>query len=170
MTGGAKQKLLRDWQLWAAIIAAPVVWGVMAWVFPSGGHAGWVLSDPGRYMMLALIYPVLEEVVFRGMLQGCLRRRSWGLQRFGPLTVANVLTSLIFTALHFITHPPLAAALVFIPSLVFGYFRDRTSGDRTVEDGTVVDRISVDRTDGLGVPVILHCWYNAGYFLFFAVA
>lgn len=152
MHDATNQKLLSDWKFGAALMAAPVAWGVMAWMFPPGLHAGWVLSDPGRFLVLAGIYPVLEEVVFRGMFQGYLRRRSWGLHQFGPITIANVLASLIFTAFHFTGHPPLAAALVIAPSLIFGYFRDRTDEDRT---------------HGLGAPVVLHCWYNTGYFMFF---
>jgi len=144
----------RDAQFGAALMAAPLVWGVMAWMFPLGFQAGRALFEPGPFLLLAGVYPVLEELVFRGGLQGRLREISWGARRFGPLSLANVLTSIVFTALHFFVHPPLAAALVFAPSLVFGYFRDRTNGDRT---------------HGLGAPVVLHCWYNAGYFLIFGI-
>lgn len=138
----------------AALAAAPVVWGVMIWVLPSGFQVGAVLAEPVRFLLLAGVYPVLEEIVFRGGLQGRLRECSWGLNRIGPLSFANVLTSVAFTLLHFLAHPPLAAALVFAPSLIFGYFRDRTNGDRM---------------HGLGAPIALHCWYNAGYFLIFGV-
>ena len=58
------------------------------------------------------------------------------------------LISLVFTGLHFIYHPPLWAASVLLPSLVFGYFKDRY------------------RT--LTTPIILHVFYNAGYFWLFA--
>ncbi len=45
------------------------------------------------------------------------------------------------------SHGPLWAALVFFPSLVFGFFKDRTKH--------------------LVAPVILHVFYNAGYFWLF---
>ena len=64
------------------------------------------------------------------------------------VTHANLITSLVFTGLHFIYHPPLWAASVLLPSLVFGYFKDRY------------------RT--LTTPIILHVFYNAGYFWLFA--
>jgi len=144
----------RDVQFGVALVAAPVVWGAMAWMFPPGFQAGEALSEPGRFLMLVVVYPMLEEMVFRGVLQGRLRESLWGLRRFGPLSLANVLTSVVFTLLHFFAHPPLASMLVFAPSLVFGYFRDYTEGDRT---------------HGLGAPVILHCWYNTGYFLVFGI-
>jgi len=142
-------------QFGAALVAAPIVWGVMAWLLSPGFQVSKALSEPGLFLMLAVVYPVLEEVVFRGILQGRLRRYAWGLHRFGPLSAANMLTSLVFTGLHFFEHPPHMALLVFAPSLVFGYFRDRTGGDRT---------------HGLGAPVALHCWYNTGYFLIFGAA
>jgi len=144
----------RDMQFGAVLVAAPVVWGVMAWMLPSGFQADEALSKPGHFLMLAGGYPVLEEIVFRGVLQGYLRRSSWGMHRMGPLTIANILSSFVFTSLHFLSHPPLAAMLVFAPSLVFGYFRDRTDEDRT---------------HGMGAPVILHVWYNTGYFLIFGI-
>ena len=59
----------------------------------------------------------------------------------------GVLTSLLFTALHFINHAPLWAAAVFFPSLVFGFFKDRTGK--------------------LAAPIILHVFYNSGYFWLF---
>jgi len=49
----------------------------------------------------------------------------------------------VFTGLHFIYQPPLWAALVLFPSLVFGFFKDRTRG--------------------LAAPIILHSFYNAGF-------
>lgn len=155
MQGSVKQKILSDWQFGAALAAAPFAWGVMAWTFPPGFHIDRALSEPGLFLMLAIIYPVLEEMVFRGALQGWLRERSWGLRRFGLLTIANMLTSVVFTSLHFFAHPPLAAMLVFAPSLIFGYFRDRTDGDQMY---------------GLGAPIALHCWYNTGYFIIFGIA
>jgi len=59
------------------------------------------------------------------------------------ISMANVVTSLLFASLHLISQPPLWAALVFVPSLVFGWARDRYI--------TVVPSI------------ILHVVYNAGF-------
>jgi len=145
----------RDAQFGTALVAAPVAWGVMAWMFPSGFHTGQALSEPARLLTLALVYPVLEEMVFRGLLQGRLRESSWGLRQFGPLSLPNVLTSVVFTVLHFFVHPPLAAVLVLAPSLVFGYFRDRYDEHRILR---------------IGAPIALHVWYNFGYYLLFGMA
>ena len=93
-------------------------------------------------MLPVLCYPVLEEIVFRGLIQE-LVSDYLSRQSLGPLSVANLLTSVLFTALHFLYHPPLWAALVFFPSLVFGFFKDRTRQ--------------------LTAPIILHIFYNAGF-------
>lgn len=105
------------------------------------------LLYPWWFLNLVLVYPVLEEILFRGLLQELVRDYI-SKARLGPLTLANLLTSVLFTAAHFFYHPPLWAALVFFPSLVFGFFRDRTAG--------------------LAAPIILHVFYNAGFIWLFA--
>jgi len=130
-----------------AVVSAPVVWAIMTSWAPSTWIPGWTLAEPGRLFMVALVYPVLEEMLFRGLLQGWLWHRPWGRKSCGPVSRANLFTSLLFAALHGMTHPPLMAVAVLLPSLVFGWFRDR--------DGR------------LRIPVALHGYYNGGYFLIF---
>lgn len=77
-------------------------------------------------LLSVLVYPALEEIVFRGMVQPALL----GVTRaacLGPLTAANVSTSLLFSAAHLFAHSPTHAAWVILPSLAFGLFRDRTA-------------------------------------------
>ena len=71
-----------------------------------------------------LWYPLLEETMFRGVIQGQLRKKKWALSTVLNLTVANWLTSIIFVGFHFFYHPPVVALLILVPSLIFGYFRD----------------------------------------------
>ena len=90
--------------------------------------------------MAVLVLPVLEEIVFRGFLQGWIARatrRAWR-----GISLANLLTSVCFAAAHLLTQAMLWAALVFFPSMIFGYFRERH--------------------EGLGTPILLHAFYNAG--------
>jgi membrane protease YdiL (CAAX protease family) len=94
---------------------------------------------------LILLQPLLEELLFRGLLQGWLRARPWSRRQLGGFTLANMVVTLLFTALHFINHPPLWAAGVLLPSLLYGYFRDRH--------------------DSVLPAIALHVFYNAGYFL-----
>jgi len=117
----------------------------------TGWDAGWVFASPLLFIMLILVRPVLEEIVFRGLLQGWCLKLAWGKRDFYGLTAANIATSIVFTGLHFFTHAWLMAALVFIPSLLFGYFRDRYEG-------------------WLVPAIVLHCYFNAGYFLLYKPA
>jgi len=69
-------------------------------------------------------YPLMEEVLFRGIIQGQLTRKEWATQRFLNLTLANWVTSIVFACFHLLHHAPHWALLILFPSLVFGYFRD----------------------------------------------
>ena len=100
-----------------------------------------------------LLYPVLEEIIFRGALQGWLLERptlskgrlQYPFNRW--ISIPNLIASLVFTAFHFTNQPPLWAAMVFVPSLVFGWSREHSGG--------------------LLVPILLHIWYNAGFYFLF---
>jgi membrane protease YdiL (CAAX protease family) len=139
----------RYWQdplFFAALAAALLYWLALYLITQPEVDAGWPFRQPLRFLYPALLYPIVEEWIFRGFVQEFAHRRlpPW---RLGPLSHANILTSVLFTALHFINHPPLAAAMVFIPSLIFGFFKDR-SGQ-------------------LAAPTLLHIFYNSGYFWLF---
>lgn len=147
MRQGQPVQLHRDLLFYLALLAGPAVWLVLYLLTPVPVEWNKPLLDPVWFLKLALVYPVLEEIVFRGLLQE-LVRDLLSKAMYGPLTVANLLTSLCFTGAHFFFHPPLAAVLVFFPSLVFGFFKERTGS--------------------LAAPVLLHAFYNAGYLWLFA--
>lgn len=127
-----------------ALLAAPAVWALLVWQLQPVIDIAWPLRAPGRFLLLALAYPLLEEIAFRGALQGWLLTRTWARTARYGVTLANIVTSAAFTALHFFSHPALWAAAVFVPSLVFGFFRDRHRG--------------------IATPIALHVFYNAGFF------
>jgi uncharacterized protein len=131
---------LRDGQFVAALIAALLFWFVLA---ASGvaPKSNWSL---GVALSLFFLQPLIEELIFRGMLQGELLRQIWGRKKWLGISAANAVTSIAFTALHFLSHPPLWAAGVLIPSLLFGHFRERNNS--------------------LYPPLCLHIYYNTGYF------
>ena len=131
----------------AAVAAGLVTWLVLYFIQQPVVQWGWPIIKPWQFLLPVLLYPVVEEIVFRGLLQELVRDTVSRLS-LGPVTIANLLTSLLFAGLHFIYHAPLWAALVFFPSLVFGFFKDRT--------------------DRLVAPIILHVFYNAGYFWLFS--
>jgi membrane protease YdiL (CAAX protease family) len=97
------------------------------------------------FFSLVLWRPVLEELLFRGFLQGLLSGQSWGQKALRGVTVANGITTLLFMLGHLWGHTLPWAIAVVVPSLIFGYFRDRF--------GSVYPAI------------VLHSFYNTGYFL-----
>jgi len=96
---------------------------------------------------LVLLMPVLEEIVFRqGVQTGLYKWAVFANSRFG-ISIANLVTSILFAAMHLFNQPPVWAALIFFPSLLFGWARDRF--------------------DSVLPAIVLHCVYNAGFVLLF---
>ena len=128
-----------DWPLGAAFLAAPFYWWILALFVNTTPEPS---ADTKRLLLLVIVYPILEEIVFRGALQGWLRKKSWGLRHRLGVTNANILTSIVFAAFHLIRRPNIWSAGVILPGLVFGFFRDRYGN--------------------LYASVALHIFYNAG--------
>lgn len=74
---------------------------------------------------LIVFYPIVEELAFRGVIQEVIATKTKQYPAFYYFSIANIVTSLLFVAMHFIHHTPLWAVLVFVPSLVFGYFKEQ---------------------------------------------
>ena len=96
-----------------------------------------------QILILVILYHMLEETVFRGIIQPTLYARLYG--RLGLFSYANILTSILFSLAHLPSHEPIWALAVFIPSLAFGLLKDKYKT--------------------LLAPVALHSYYNTGYFL-----
>jgi len=101
------------------------------------------VAGPSTLFKWLLWSPVLEELLFRGVVQGQLQRYFHSSSNVLGLSRANWITSVLFTSIHFLHHPPLWAASVLFPSLVFGFFRDRH--------------------DSVVPSIVLHCIYNAQF-------
>ena len=131
--------------VWWLLLAAGVSLALA--VFPVSGLDALPSLPAGGAQWLAVLLwqPVLEELAFRGLLQGLLREQPWGLRAWAGVSAANLGASAAFTAMHFLYHPPLWAAAVAVPSLVFGWLRDRHQSVWT--------------------PVIAHVAFNGGFFL-----
>jgi uncharacterized protein len=132
----------RDWQFLTALAAGAAFWILLRWLMPNGAETGLAIT---AIVSLCLLQPILEELIFRGVVQSELLHKAWGRMKHLGISSANALTSLVFTALHFVSHPPLWAVSVIVPSLLFGYFRERHSS--------------------VYPPLALHIYYNTGYFL-----
>lgn len=76
------------------------------------------------WVSLVIWQPLVEEILFRGILQGQLGKTSWGQRSWLHISLANVVTTILFITIHMVHSPPLFAIAVIVPSLIFGYFRD----------------------------------------------
>jgi membrane protease YdiL (CAAX protease family) len=114
----------RDAQFYLALLAGLIVLVVIYFLFPIRSDV-LATGQWGLLFSLILWQPFGEELLFRGIVQGQLSQLSWGQRSWRSLSVANLLTSLAFVALHLVYHPTLWAVAIFFPSLVFGYFRER---------------------------------------------
>lgn len=139
------EHLACDPLLVAAVLAAPPVWWFLA---PMVGTAK--TGDLATVLAVVVLYPVLEELSFRGLLQGWLLQRlvgrHWPWSTTWRISLPNLLTSLAFAAAHLPTQAPAWAAATLAPSLVFGYLREHY--------------------DSVLPPMALHVYYNAGLILF----
>ena len=134
--------LLRDPHFYI-VVAGSILTGLLLWWWLPAGFARSVAADPWRLASMLLLYPLVEEWVFRGVLQGALLERAWGRQHRLGISQANLLTSMAFMLLHLVNHPPLRAFSIMVPSLVLGHFRERH--------------------DSLLPPMLLHSFFNLTY-------
>ena len=113
-----------DGQWYAGLLFVLVFWALYDWFYAPLGVKS-PLEPLDVFVLSVLLYPILEEIVFRGFLQGSLVRWSVLKGGFLRLSIANIITSCVFSLVHLINHEPIWALLVFFPSLIFGYFKDR---------------------------------------------
>ncbi|MYA74079.1 MAG: CPBP family intramembrane metalloprotease [Acidimicrobiaceae bacterium] len=80
----------------------------------AGGISGWIVL---LAVLVALVIPVIEEIVYRGLLWSALEKRGMG------ETAVLVLSSLIFAAIHL---EPARFPILFVLGIALGYGRIRT--------------------------------------------
>jgi membrane protease YdiL (CAAX protease family) len=132
-----------DAHLALALLLAVPVWTALGLLV---GPLMYVPSGWTAWMSFVLAYPVVEELLFRGLLQGealRLTTRNGRALRVGPVTWANVLVTAAFVALHSWAQPLAWALAVAVPSLVFGHLRERFAS--------------------VWPAVLVHAVYNAGF-------
>lgn len=134
-----------DKQFVTAMSMAPLVLFFL-WLFqrPQIGII-WPLKSPRTFLLLIVLYPILEEIVFRGLLQEVLYKRSFCRRKISGISMANLITSLLFMSSHYFYDVSIWASLILVPSLTFGYFRDKYQSVKP--------------------SIILHVFYNLCYYL-----
>jgi len=130
---------LRDPHFVVAVLAAVPVWVALGLVAGDRMRPNDTLT---ALISFLVVQPIVEELVFRGVLQGHLLSRGWT-RRSGPVSSANLAATAAFSALHLLAQPPEWAIAVAVPSLVFGHLRERF--------GSVLPAI------------VLHAIYNGGF-------
>ena len=118
--------LWRDSRWWSLAAAGALVAALVVTVSGADPRAS-LPQGTWQWLGVLIWQPLWEEVLFRGMVQGQLLKSGWGRSGWRGLSTANLVASLAFTAMHFLYHPPLWAASVLLPSLAFGWLRDRYS-------------------------------------------
>ena len=141
-----RSAIYKDSQWWLALVLGVLFWIGLA-IF-AGPRQELAQAQFVRALLFgAVLYPILEEVLFRGAIQNWFLQKDAGFKAaYKGVTLANVLTSILFVVSHLFYHEFLWALLVFFPSLLFGYFRDRYRS--------------------LYPSILLHGYYNLGYLLF----
>lgn len=122
---------------WACVLAAPPI----AWMLAARGH-GIASGEPVRDIAFLLLWSAGEEVVFRGFVQPQLAANAWmaGHRPLAGISLANLLTSVLFALAHLWQRTPLVALGVLPVSLVLG--------------------ASLERSGRLWVPVAMHGYFN----------
>ena len=136
-------RVVTDLHFWVVVILGPAVWIVLWWLTGKPVPDGIALTV---FLTSVILYPIMEELAFRGFIQTWLLEKS--IFRNKPLpqiSYANLVTSFLFASFHLFNQPPIWAALIFAPSLVFGYLRERY--------------------DAVTPTIIVHAWYNLGFLM-----
>ncbi len=115
-----------DKQYGAALIVAPIACYLYTSLFPHSPFTlNQILSDYTLLFLILLVYPIIEELAFRGVIQEYIASKIQTGDILFVLSPANVVTSILFSGIHLVHYPAYWALLVFFPSLIFGYFKDR---------------------------------------------
>lgn len=133
---------LRDPHLIVVLIGS-LLTGVGLWYTLPQGFADGIVASPLLLINMLLLYPVVEELLFRGVIQGALLDRTSLAIRDLGISRANLITSILFVGLHLVNQTLGWALSVLVPSLTLGHIRERYPS--------------------LAAPILLHILFNAIY-------
>ena len=135
---------------WGALIGALFLWLVIAFSLELSPSLSWVETHFPLFIVLCFISPVLEEYVFRGLIYDYVEDRNqteWSVNQWVKISIANLVTTGLFIAMHVGFRGFLAGALVILPSLYLGLIRRESST--------------------LGPCILVHGLWNLGWFSLF---
>lgn len=135
---------LTDWQLHLVLLASVLV-GVCFWFILPQSFAAHIIASPLLLLNVLLLYPVVEELLFRGVIQRTLLHYPTLAKPKLGISLANCTTSALFASLHLVNQPPIWAMAVLFPSVVLGYF--------------------FERYQSVKLPILLHVFFNTIFVL-----
>lgn len=98
----------------------------VAWLVASSGFMGFPEANKLMvYLSVLFWFPLFEELAFRGFIQGILSSRKLEGAQWLGISRANLLASIAFVGWHLLYQPAFFVLVLIVPSLVFGFFRDR---------------------------------------------
>jgi len=142
-------RVLQDPPWWLVTLGGSAAALAFWWLGPFSSAAV-ALSSIWLWLGVVVWQPLIEELLFRGLIQGQLLHATWGPRAAYGISVANLLTSLLFVAAHWLHHAPLWALAVLPPSLIFGWLRERHQNTWS--------------------PFVTHAAYNLAFFVGAALA
>lgn len=142
MATAINRKFYQDPVFWVLVGAGPVVvLGIKA-TLPDLSIAS--LDTVTHALLVLMLYPFLEEVVFRGaVMEAVSKAPSLGFN-LSYISFANLIAAVLFSLTHLWGQTWEWALAVFIPGLVFGFAKERWGS--------------------LKFPIFLHVFYNGCFF------
>ncbi len=113
-----------DWQLWLVFLSTILV-GLVLWRLMPAGFAREIAGSATAILSFIVFYPLVEEILFRGVIQRELLTRDIWRRRISGLSLANLGTSVLFMLAHMANQGLFWGVSVLAPSLVLGHFRER---------------------------------------------
>ena len=117
-------KFLQDIHWYAALLLALIFWFLYGLVI-NPLHINNVFEPLNIILFSIILYPIVEEIVFRGLIQEYFNKQDVFKRKVFFATLSNIATSGLFALSHLLNQELLWALLTFFPSLIFGYFKDR---------------------------------------------
>ncbi|MGB1538886.1 MAG: JDVT-CTERM system glutamic-type intramembrane protease MrtJ [Pseudomonadales bacterium] len=139
-----------NYLIWGALIGALFLWSASSIVAGVSPNLHWVIRDFDLFLIFCFVSPVLEEYVFRGLIYDYVERRNqraWPVGGVLQISVANLVSTLLFAMMHGVFRGVSSGLLVIVPSLYLGLLRRETYG--------------------LGPCMIVHGLWNLGWFSLF---
>ena len=136
--------------LWCAVIGSLALWVGVSFVLGVGPSLSWVLDQIPLFLMLCVIGPALEEVVFRGYFFELIQRRQlsvWLDRLIIRVSVANLVTTFAFVLMHVFFRGIESGLMVVVPSLILGRIKEVYGG--------------------VWFCIIVHAFWNLGWFSLF---